>query len=445
MPNMRTDLPFSTDIAAHDATEPNHATVFNQRGNQFASNDTYLKDELDTIKEKIQAGLPANGGNSDTVDNCHAGTAAGNVLKLDNRGKVIEGALSQAVKKWWKPGQSYALGEAVEALDFNKPFYYICTQAGTTNLTAPTWSVVDGEEFMDGTVKWQAVDKRDAATIDGHLAGISAGNVLVLDAAAKVPLANLSIVEIGKIKETNLNAAAKKWWKASVNYSVGDVIQPLAATKGQFYLCTQSGTTGATEPAWLSENGSEFADGTARWKTTAFNSLGGSVGDIRFPAMTVKPGEIKLNGALLLRASYPALWAWAQSNSLVATEVGWAGTWGGCFSEGDGSTTFRLPDLRGQFLRVLDDGRGLDDFAGRKTGQSQGDAIRNITGDFYSQGMESNVMGGTGAFTAGNGGAKGSGSSGNGARFWFNAGNVVPIAAENRPKNIAYFACIRFE
>ena len=65
MPNMRTDLPFSTDIAAHDATEPNHATVFNQRGNQFASNDTYLKDELDTIKEKIQAGLPANGGKWD--------------------------------------------------------------------------------------------------------------------------------------------------------------------------------------------------------------------------------------------------------------------------------------------------------------------------------------------------------------------------------------------
>ena len=35
------------------------------------------------------------------------------------------------------------------------------------------------------------------------------------------------------------------------------------------------------------------------------------------------------------------------------------GRWG-CFSTGDGSTTFRLPELRGEFIRCWDDARSID-------------------------------------------------------------------------------------
>lgn len=55
------------------------------------------------------------------------------------------------------------------------------------------------------------------------------------------------------------------------------------------------------------------------------------------------------------------------------------------FGEGDGSTTFNVPDFRGRFLRGLDDGAGNDpDASGRtamNTGGATGDNIGSIQGD----------------------------------------------------------------
>ena len=42
---------------------------------------------------------------------------------------------------------------------------------------------------------------------------------------------------------------------------------------------------------------------------------------------------------------------------------------GTSFGSGDGKTTFNLPDLRGEFIRGLDQGRGIDD--GRMFGSAQ--------------------------------------------------------------------------
>lgn len=44
------------------------------------------------------------------------------------------------------------------------------------------------------------------------------------------------------------------------------------------------------------------------------------------------------------------------------------------YGPGDGGTTFNLPDLRGQFIRGLDAGRGVD--AGRALGTKQPDAMQ---------------------------------------------------------------------
>ena len=48
-------------------------------------------------------------------------------------------------------------------------------------------------------------------------------------------------------------------------------------------------------------------------------------------------------------------------------------TWG----VGDGSSTFNLPDLRGEFLRGYDDGHGNDGTSGRTFGSSQAAAIKS--------------------------------------------------------------------
>lgn len=78
------------------------------------------------------------------------------------------------------------------------------------------------------------------------------------------------------------------------------------------------------------------------------------VGAVQMVAMSTAPtGWLKCNGALLSRTTYAALFA----------------AIGTTFGVGDGSTTFALPDLRGEFLRCWDDGAGID--SGRAFGSAQ--------------------------------------------------------------------------
>lgn len=65
---------------------------------------------------------------------------------------------------------------------------------------------------------------------------------------------------------------------------------------------------------------------------------------IYYARNTVPSGYLKANGAAISRTTYSALF------SALGT------TWGA----GNGSTTFNIPDLRGVFIRSLDDGKGID-------------------------------------------------------------------------------------
>ena len=85
-------------------------------------------------------------------------------------------------------------------------------------------------------------------------------------------------------------------------------------------------------------------------------------GMVSFFAMTTAPqGWLKANGDAVSRTTYANLFA------AIGTTYG----------AGDGSTTFNLPDLRGEFLRSLDDGRGVD--TGRTIGSSQAAADNTIS------------------------------------------------------------------
>lgn len=68
---------------------------------------------------------------------------------------------------------------------------------------------------------------------------------------------------------------------------------------------------------------------------------------------TAPPGYLKANGAAVSRTTYADLF----------TEIGTT------FGAGNGSTTFNLPELRGEFLRGWDDSRGID--SGRSFGSAQ--------------------------------------------------------------------------
>lgn len=78
-------------------------------------------------------------------------------------------------------------------------------------------------------------------------------------------------------------------------------------------------------------------------------------------------------GQLVARSTYPVLWAYVQANSLVVDDASWLFGDTGRFSSGDGATTFRLPYLAGEFVRLADMGRGLD--AGRTLGSVQAGSV----------------------------------------------------------------------
>ncbi len=98
------------------------------------------------------------------------------------------------------------------------------------------------------------------------------------------------------------------------------------------------------------------------------------VGEVKFMSGTQTPaGFVKANGQLLSRTQYPLLWAYAQSSGILALND--AVRTDGQYTVGDGSTTFRVPDYRGEFLRVLDEGKGKD--AGRTAASLQADELKS--------------------------------------------------------------------
>lgn len=74
------------------------------------------------------------------------------------------------------------------------------------------------------------------------------------------------------------------------------------------------------------------------------------------------PNTKPATGQLLNRAEYPRLWEYANGlNGSIVNDITWNNTTGykGFFSTGNGTTTFRLPDLRSMFIRGLDLGAGI--------------------------------------------------------------------------------------
>jgi len=143
-----------------------------------------------------------------------------------------------------------------------------------------------------------------------------------------------------------------------------------------------------------------------------------------FPGTVAPSGWLKLNNALISRTLYSRLWTYAQGSGNLAASEGTKQA--GQFGPGDGSTTFSLPDLRAEFVRGWDDGRGVD--SGRGIGTWAAGSIEahnhSIPPLISSPGSGSTTGLAGGFFSA----AQSTGSTG---------------GTETRPRSVALLMCIK--
>ena len=134
---------------------------------------------------------------------------------------------------------------------------------------------------------------------------------------------------------------------------------------------------------------------------------------VYFPSLTLPAGYLKANGAAISRSTYASLFA----------------VIGITYGSGDGSTTFNLPDLRGEFIRRYDDGRNVD--SGRVLGSAQAESLKS-----HNHNMNIAIVG----VAAGGTGIEKPSTSNN------PIGGIVNDSGgtETRPRNIALVACIKY-
>jgi hypothetical protein len=155
-----------------------------------------------------------------------------------------------------------------------------------------------------------------------------------------------------------LNNSTDKGTRANIMaYAVAKQVSIISAANNIVFAAGTRGTIylGEMESLQL------FWTGT-QWFIIAFTGNLLDVGRFEW-GYSLLPNTLIANGQVVNRADYPRLWQYIQTVAgSLFDDFTWANSPGfkGFFSSGNGSTTFRLPDLRSMFIRGLDFGAGID-------------------------------------------------------------------------------------
>lgn len=187
---------------------------------------------------------------------------------------------------------------------------------------------------------------------------------------------------------------------------------------------------------------------------------------MHFSLADAPAGWVVADGRLLDRATYPKLWA--NGSAVAVSEATWSSGYYGRFSTGNGTTNFRIPDLRGAFIRPWDKTRGLD--TDRDMGNLQDHAVQShahgVTDPGHAHSGYTDAQGQhTHTYNRAYSGSQGGILTGSSGYLYFDspqtgaagnhAHNVGTYAAktnisinaaggvETRPKNISLLTCIK--
>lgn len=322
-----------------------------------------------------------------------------------------------------------------------KGHYYKVSASGSTAINGISdWAIGDWVIF-NGTT-WDKIDNTDAVT---SVAGRTGAVVLT---QADVGLAKLLVTgaSVASAATLNLDTATGDYVLITGTTSITAVTladgqrrrvrfaAALTLANGASLILPSGASivTAAGDTAELQGEASGVvrfvnyfrATGTSLIESSSIVPTGAT---IYFDGSAAPTGYLKRNGANVSRATYAALFV------VLGTRYG----------VGDGSTTFNVGDFRGEHIRGLDDGRGID--TSRVLGSAQTDSLQNVTGT-VNVGSGSRFTAASGAFaisTATSLGATNGSNSGS-LVATLDLSTVARTSTETRGRNIALLACIKF-
>lgn len=192
-------------------------------------------------------------------------------------------------------------------------------------------------------------------TVSNHLRKL----IQLRAGASKVVITLPSLLDIPVNTIINIEASVLNSWQNRITTQGGQNI----------YMNNQSFTSIYIAPG---ESLRLYRDEDGFYMMSDFGQYYRSVGKIE-STYKVHMNQVLADGSLLNRTDYPRLWEWVQGlGSSLVSEATWntasvvvAGKevlrpFRGCYSTGDGSTTFRVPDLMNVALRGVKSVLGVD-------------------------------------------------------------------------------------
>ena len=269
------------------------------------------------------------------------------------------------------------------------------------------------------------VSKGISVPDDGNIAALAANIAAAIAPEAVVAAGTADAITVALLPTAVAFSAAPIWWRATAaNATTTPTIKRdgLAAktiVKGANAALAVGDIPGAG--AWMCSQydvtfDKEVLLNPATGVTPVASLPSGAI--VHVAQNTAPDGFLKANGAAISRITYAALF------SAIGTT----------FGVGDGSTTFNVPDLRGEVVRGWDDSRGVD--SGRVFGSAQGSRMQSHShtcngGAFINNDFE-NIM-----WAAGAGGNFGYSTA-------TDAVGGTSNGSENRMRNVALLACIKY-
>ena len=282
---------------------------------------------------------------------------------------------------------------------------YVNTNAPPTQTQGDLWfdtnlnqlKVYDGASFVTTQNEVSGVNSLSGTTpitVDNTDA---ANPVVGISAATNVALGSIRIAtqaEVNAASQTDVAITPATLSAGIENYYT----QATETSRGAIELATQAETDAGTDTIRAVTPATLHAAAPSLGIVTPSGTV------VAFAGAAAPSGYLICDGSAVSRTTYAALFA------VISTTYG----------PGDGSTTFNLPDLRAEFIRGLDNGRGED--PGRTLGSFQSDQIAAHSHDI--------TTGPVGTSIVSNGGADRETDSGTQATQSF-GGN------ETRPRNVA--------